>query len=77
MDSIKINTPFHLENGQSIENLNVAYHTYGKLNSKRNNVIWVCHALTANSDVFEWWSGLFGLGKFFDPDRYLSFVPMH
>lgn len=75
MHSIKINAPFQLENGQSIENLKVAYHTYGRLNSKRNNVIWVCHALTANSDVFDWWSGLFGLGEFFDPDKYFIICP--
>jgi homoserine O-acetyltransferase len=61
---------FVLEGGAIIENLNIGFHTYGKLNSKKDNVIWVCHALTANSDVFEWWSGLFGPGKQFNPDEY-------
>ena len=25
------------------------------MNEDRSNVIWVCHALTANSDVADWW----------------------
>lgn len=75
MHSIQINAPFQLENGQSLENLKISYHTFGRLNSERNNVIWVCHALTANSDVFDWWSGLFGENKFFDPDKYFVICP--
>ena len=51
---------FSLVCGKSLPNLNLTYHTYGKLNSDRNNVIWVMHALTANSDVADWWGGLFG-----------------
>ena len=57
---------FKLENGKKLENLEIAYHTYGKLNKEKNNVIWVCHALTANSDVFDWWKGLFGLNDYFN-----------
>jgi homoserine O-acetyltransferase len=33
-------------------------------------VIWVCHALTGNSDVAVWWSSLFGPGRALDPERY-------
>jgi homoserine O-acetyltransferase len=33
-------------------------------------VIWVCHALTANSDPVEWWPGLVGPGLAIDTDRY-------
>ena len=33
-------------------------------------MIWVCHALTANSDVSDWWSGLFGAGNYFDKEEY-------
>ena len=22
---------------------------------QKDNVVWVCHALTANSDVLDWW----------------------
>jgi homoserine O-acetyltransferase/O-succinyltransferase len=30
----------------------------------------VCHALTANSDVTNWWNGIFGKGDYFDKDEY-------
>lgn len=61
---------FSLENGAALPSLTIAYHTFGTLNANRDNVIWVCHALTANSDVSDWWSGLFGPGNVFDPERY-------
>ncbi|WP_353134918.1 homoserine O-acetyltransferase [Pseudopedobacter sp.] len=61
---------FRLENGKKLENLEIAYHTYGKLNKEKNNVVWVCHALTANSDVFDWWKGLFGLNDYFNPENH-------
>jgi homoserine O-acetyltransferase len=48
----------------------IAYHTYGSLNAARDNVVWVCHALTANADVFSWWSGLFGPTHYFDPANW-------
>src|SRR6185436_18015851 len=36
----------------------------------RNNVVWVCHALTGNSDFTDWWSGLFSGDGPFDPSRH-------
>ncbi len=62
--------PIELESGQRIQQLEIGYHTYGKLNANRNNVVWVCHALTANSDVMDWWKGLFGKNDFFDPEEH-------
>jgi homoserine O-acetyltransferase/O-succinyltransferase len=62
--------PFLLENGATLPSLEIAYTTYGKLNSDHSNVVWVCHALTANSEVFEWWPGFFGEGHFFNPEEY-------
>lgn len=50
---------FQLESGQSLPELQIAYHTFGTLNEDGSNVIWVCHALTANSNVLDWWKGLF------------------
>jgi len=32
--------------------------------------VWVCHALTANSDVAEWWPGLVGKGHIITPEKY-------
>lgn len=64
------NHPFKLENNEILPDLQIAYHTYGTLNSKKDNVVWVCHALTANSDVFDWWPGLFGENDYFNPKDY-------
>ena len=47
--------PFVLETGHTLPELRIAYHTYGKPNAAHDNVVWVCHALTANSDVADWW----------------------
>ncbi len=62
--------PFQLEGGVTLSSLEIVYNTYGTLNKEKNNVIWVCHALTANSDVFDWWKGLFGEKDFFNPEEY-------
>jgi homoserine O-acetyltransferase len=61
---------FKLENGKKLRNLEIAYHTFGKLNAKKDNVVWACHALTANSDVLDWWAGLFGNKSLFNPDEH-------
>ncbi len=66
----KYNKVFILESGVSLPSLEIAYHTYGTLNQEKNNVIWVSHALTANSDVFDWWKGLFGDNDFYNPKDY-------
>ncbi len=62
--------PFRLENGAVLPQISIAYHTYGKLNSDKSNVIWVCHALTANSDAGAWWPGVIGEKGFVDPSKY-------
>ncbi|MCW3077085.1 MAG: homoserine O-acetyltransferase [Bacteroidetes bacterium] len=61
---------FHLESGDSLPSLEIAYHTFGTLNQNKDNVVWVCHALTANSNVMEWWPGLFGETDLFNPNDY-------
>lgn len=62
--------PLRLENGTSLPRLELVYHTYGQLNAEKNNVIWFCHALTANSDVQDWWDSLVGPGKTYDPSKH-------
>jgi len=62
--------PFLTESGEVLPRLEIAYHTYGALNREGNNVIWVCHALTANSDVEAWWPGMVGDGLLFDTSEY-------
>ena len=61
---------FPLERGGSLPGIEIAYHTYGRLNPQQDNCIWVCHALTANSDVADWWPNTVVNGGFLDPDKY-------
>ncbi len=66
----KYDKPFELESGKQLSELQIGFHTYGILNKNRDNVVWVCHALTANSDVFDWWKGFFGEGSYFNPNEH-------
>ena len=70
METLKYNQPFKTETGAELPEIEIAYNTWGKLNSQGDNVIWICHALTANSDVESWWPGMVGSGLLFDPDKY-------
>ncbi len=66
---------FLLESGKYLPELNLEYTTLGELNAERNNVVWITHALTANANPSEWWSGLIGEGKFFSPkDHFIICV---
>jgi len=64
------NKPFTLESGIALPQYHLAYTTHGKLNREKDNAVWIFHALTANSDPSEWWPGLVGEGKTFDPAKY-------
>ncbi len=59
-----------LECGATLPDLTIAYSTYGTLSPAKDNVIWVCHALTANSEVAEWWEHTVESGRFLDPERW-------
>ena len=75
MNTFQLQEPFQLENGSTLPGLTIAYHTYGELNKAKDNVVWVCHALTANSDVFDWWPGLIGHDCAINPrDHYIICV---
>lgn len=58
---------FTLESGFTLLQYHLAYTTYGSLNQHKDNVVWIFHALTANSEATEWWPGLAGNEKLFDP----------
>ncbi len=77
------NHEFEFETGAILPRLKIAFHTSSsqigqavsdaedwKTAIAGRKVVWVCHALTANSDVEEWWPGIAGRGKFIDPDKY-------
>jgi len=70
MQVYKHSGPFLLENGTTLPELEIAYDSWGELNENRDNVIWICHALTANSNAKEWWPGLIGEGLAFDTEKY-------
>lgn len=67
---IRSHHPFALESGEVLPELTIAYHSYGRLNTSRDNVVWVCHALTANSDVADWWPHTVEQGAFLDPEKW-------
>lgn len=62
--------PLELECGATLPDLTIAYSTYGTLAPAKDNVIWVCHALTANSEVDDWWEHTVEKGRFLDPERW-------
>lgn len=69
------NKVFQLDSGNFIAELSLAYTTFGTLNATKSNVVWVTHALTANANPLEWWSGLIGEGNFFNPkDHFIICV---
>ena len=68
--SYRYNAPFILESGEVLPEVDIVYDTFGELNEAKDNVIWVCHALTANSDVADWWPHTVEEGRFLDPARY-------
>lgn len=68
-------TAFTLESGIQIPKLTLAYTTYGAMNERKNNVVWVFHALTANHEPAEWWPGMVGKGLCLDPgERFIVCV---
>lgn len=62
--------PFQLENGEWLPYFELAYTTYGTLSESADNVVWVCHAFTGNANPSEWWNGLIGAGRLFNPEKH-------
>jgi homoserine O-acetyltransferase len=58
----KCNTPFHLENGEWLQEFELSYTTFG--------VVWVCHAFTGNANPSDWWNGLIGERRLFNPAEH-------
>lgn len=61
---------FELESEKTLPGFQLRYTTLGRLNAKRSNIIWVCHALTGSSDFTSWWNTLFTDESPFDPENH-------
>lgn len=67
---VSIDSPFHFERGGSLDHMDLVYHTPEREYSKGEKVIWICHALTGNSDPEDWWPQMVGKGTLIDVDKY-------
>ena len=62
-----------LDSGAIVAPVEVAYETYGSLNTAKNNAIVVLHAFSGDAHAAGeggWWTNMIGPGKAFDTDRY-------
>lgn len=57
-----------LECGITIPEVVITYDVIGDIQKNADKVVWICHALTANSNPEEWWPEVVGTGKLFDPE---------
>ena len=55
--------------GGEVPEIDICYHTSGEYTPEKK-VVWICHALTANSDAEEWWPDLVGPGCAINTDKY-------
>lgn len=58
-----------LEGGGELRDVRVEVRTWGRF---QREAILICHALTGSADADDWWGGLFGQGRLFDPSH--SFI---
>ncbi len=70
MNLFRSNTTFLLESGRILPGIEISYYTFGTLNKDADNVVWICHALTANADPTEWWKGIVGENCVINPEKH-------
>lgn len=61
---------FHFEAGGFLPSIDIAYHCSTREYTEKEKVIWVCHALTGNSDPEDWWPDMVGPGKLIDTEKF-------
>ena len=72
--------PIKLSCGMTLDNYELIYETYGKLNKNQDNAVLVCHALSGNQHVAGrhkktdkhpgWWDSLVGPGKPLNTNKF-------
>ena len=72
--------PIKLSCGMTLDNFELIYETYGKLNKNKDNAVLVCHALSGNQHVAGrhkktdkhpgWWDSLVGPGKPLNTNKF-------
>ena len=72
--------PVALDSGKTLQQVTIAYETWGELNSDKSNAILLCHAWTGDSHAAGsaqdgqptpgWWDGLVGSGCAIDTEKY-------
>lgn len=62
--------PLELEVGGRLDDVTVAYETWGELSPEKDNAILVCHALSGDSHAIGWWERIVGPGRAIDKTRY-------
>ncbi|HNP36425.1 MAG TPA: homoserine O-acetyltransferase [Woeseiaceae bacterium] len=67
--TLRVPGNFALENGAVLQDVEIAYRTWGEPGNAAEHAILICHALTGSADVEAWWPGIIGAGKAFDPAR--------
>ena len=62
----EIITDLPLEAGGVLKGAHLVFHTSEQ---RHGRVIWICHALTANSNPEDWWPEMVGAGRTIDPEK--------
>jgi len=79
-ETFKCTDSIELSCGKKLDNYNLVYETYGKLNAAKDNAVLVCHALSGNQHVAGkykktdkypgWWDNLVGPNKPLDTNKF-------
>ena len=68
-NKLRIEDDFAFEAGGSVRGIEVVYHTSDREYKAGDRVVWLCHALTANSNPMDWWPEMVGIGCCIDPEK--------
>lgn len=79
-----IDTPLELASGAKVQDIPVAFQTFGRLNKEKSNAILICHALTGDQYLIGnhpvtgkpgWWENYVGFDKAIDIDKFFVICP--